>query len=117
MITFFRWGEYGIWHLSPAVKVSMDGRRETVYSDEMFSRHLQFYEAVHDGVSFVQGLQADYAWLPVGLPGAHALQERGWTTMFEGEQSVILAAPGERAHGFIQPVGSPSATSRCFPGP
>ena len=30
----FDWGEYVIWHLGPEVKVSIDGRRETVYSDE-----------------------------------------------------------------------------------
>ena len=33
MVTYFDWGEYAIWHLSPRVRVSLDGRRETVYSD------------------------------------------------------------------------------------
>ncbi len=33
----FDWGEYVIWHLGPGIKVSIDGRRETVYSDEMLS--------------------------------------------------------------------------------
>ena len=32
-VTFFDWGQYAIWHLGPRVKVSIDGRRETVYSD------------------------------------------------------------------------------------
>ena len=31
MVTFFDWGEYAIWYLAPRIKVSMDGRRETVY--------------------------------------------------------------------------------------
>src|SRR4029079_8387051 len=39
MLTFFDWGEYAIWHLGPEVKVSMDGRRETVYSDDVIARH------------------------------------------------------------------------------
>ena len=26
------WGQYAIWHFSPGLKVSFDGRRETVYS-------------------------------------------------------------------------------------
>ncbi len=28
----FDWGEYVLWHLGPAIKVSIDGRRETLYS-------------------------------------------------------------------------------------
>jgi hypothetical protein len=117
MLTFFRWGEYAIWHLAPDVKVSMDGRRETAYDGEMFSKHLQFYEGARVGVSFVQELQADYAWLPVSLPGVHALRERGWTTMFEGEQSVILAARRSEPNLPIPLVTSREASTRCFPGP
>ena len=43
VVTFFRWGEYGIWHLPRSLKVSMDGRRETVYKDETISRHVSLY--------------------------------------------------------------------------
>jgi hypothetical protein len=32
LVTWFNWGEYAIWHLSPNLKVSTDARRETVYS-------------------------------------------------------------------------------------
>jgi len=32
----FDWGEYALWHLSPRIKVSLDGRRETIYSDEIY---------------------------------------------------------------------------------
>src|SRR5262249_55627480 len=32
----FTWGEYVLWHLGPTVKVSIDGRRETLYSDEAY---------------------------------------------------------------------------------
>ena len=38
----FSWGEYAIWHLSPRIKVSVDGRRETVYSDEIRRENLDF---------------------------------------------------------------------------
>ena len=31
MVTFFDWGQYAIWHKPDALRVSMDGRRETVY--------------------------------------------------------------------------------------
>ena len=29
--TSFDWGEYAIWHFGPVLRVSIDGRRETVY--------------------------------------------------------------------------------------
>ncbi len=38
----FDWGEYVIGHLGPAVKVSNDGRRETVYSDEVYRQSRDF---------------------------------------------------------------------------
>ena len=38
----FDWGEYVLWHLGPGVKVSIDGRRETVYSDEAYRESRDF---------------------------------------------------------------------------
>jgi hypothetical protein len=38
----FDWGEYVIWHAGPRVKVSVDGRRETVYSDAAYEQNLRF---------------------------------------------------------------------------
>ena len=38
----YDWGEYVLWHLGPGVKVSMDGRRETVYSDLEYRRSRNF---------------------------------------------------------------------------
>ena len=38
----FDWGEYVLWHLGPGVKVSIDGRRETLYSDEAYRQSLDF---------------------------------------------------------------------------
>lgn len=38
----FNWGEYLIWSLQPSCKVAMDGRYETVYSDEVYRLYVQF---------------------------------------------------------------------------
>src|SRR5205823_2234256 len=35
VLVWFDWGEYVIWHFSPRLRVSIDGRRETVYSDRL----------------------------------------------------------------------------------
>jgi len=38
----FDWGEYVIWHVGPRVQVSVDGRRETVYSDAVHALNQRF---------------------------------------------------------------------------
>ncbi len=40
----FRWGGYAGWRLYPRVKVSIDGRYETVYPDSTFELSDDFYE-------------------------------------------------------------------------
>ena len=35
LLSWFDWGQYAIWHFAPRLKVSLDGRRETVYSDAL----------------------------------------------------------------------------------
>ena len=34
LVTVFNWGEYALWHFGPTLKVSIDGRRETLYADD-----------------------------------------------------------------------------------
>src|SRR6185503_13838357 len=43
LVVWFDWGEYVSWHFGPALKVSMDGRRETVYSAAMLQAHNAFF--------------------------------------------------------------------------
>jgi hypothetical protein len=45
---FFNWREYAIWHLSTRIKVSVDGRRETAYSDKILAENLRFLGGVGD---------------------------------------------------------------------
>lgn len=118
MLTYFNWGQYAIWHLPRNVKVSMDGRRETVYSDAMIDSHLRFYAATEDGLAFAERLDADYAWLPVRSASAGALKERGWVIAFEGQQSAILVSPRRSvAAPFAQPATARAPRARLFPGP
>jgi hypothetical protein len=115
MLTYFDWGEYAIWHLSPDVRVSMDGRRETVYSDEGIDRHLAIYANDAGALDHVRQLQPDYIWLPKQLPVLSALQAGGeWTVTYDGPRSAVLArrplagrSGGENRH----------EQTRLFPGP
>jgi hypothetical protein len=111
LLTYFDYGELAIWHLAPKLRVSYDGRRETVYSEAVVKVNLQFYSNAPD-VGFARRLEADYIWLPHGLPVVALLERDGWHPMFRGPRSIVLArVPG----AFTQPA--PWEGQRCFPGP
>jgi hypothetical protein len=113
MLTWFDWGEYAIWHLAPEMKVSVDGRRETVYSEAMTTAHFKFYADADDG-ALVRSLQPDYIWLPRTLPVVARLTRDGWAPLFESETSILFARLSEKGY---RADASAKPARRCFPGP
>jgi hypothetical protein len=113
LLTWFGWGHYAIWHLSPDLKVSFDGRRETAYSAPFVAAHVALYWWPESNESFLRELDPDHAWLPRDLPLVRALQNQGWKTVFEGPISVVLS---REARAPALPPAPPSMR-RCFPGP
>jgi hypothetical protein len=116
MMTWFDWGEYVIWHFGPALQVSMDGRRETVYSDAAIDAHQRFYRGGAPAMTYLRELHPDFIWLPTSLPVAQQLQAAGWNPIFDGAASKVWAQPP--ANPRIRSLDvSPEGTLRCFPGP
>jgi len=114
VLTYFNWGEYAIWQLAPdGDKVSMDGRRETVYTDALFDAHVRFYANRPGALRFAERLHPDLIWLPRRARVIAALRRNGWTSVFEGPKSVVLAPDGTA----VRPVRVRSAPAgkRCFP--
>lgn len=91
VLTWFDWGQYSIWHFGPELKVSMDGRRETVYSPEVVDAHFRFYFGTADEWRYVDVVKADYVWVPKHLPVVRQMQLHGWHRMCEGSSSILLA--------------------------
>lgn len=114
LLTWFDWGEYAIWHFGPALQVSFDGRRETVYSDRVVQAHRRFYAADETASSYLEELNPDYIWLPTRLPIAGRLAQAGWVPVFAGPTSMVFAHAGA---GPFQQAGPLSTGMRCFPGP
>src|SRR5205823_14747675 len=112
MLTWFDWGQYAIWHFAPRLRVSLDGRRETVYSDSFVAAHLQLYFEPASQQDLLRRLAADYAWLPVGVPLVAALESQGWSREYSGPISVVLAR-----HDGSAPQAAPPTSPACFPGP
>ena len=117
LLVWFDWGEYALWHLFPAMRVSIDGRRETVYSASLQDRHLRFYFDAPGGAALPRELAVDYVWIPRTLPAARRLAaDDGWQILYEGEQSVIFGRTGLEYPD--EPVVITAATvPRVFPGP
>jgi len=93
--------------------VSIDGRRETIYSDAALAKHDALEDATPEGIAYLRQLDPMYVWLP-----AHFTKVRDW-----------LAAHGYRVdlqtdRSFVAvradyPVLRASADPMidCFPGP
>ena len=73
LVTFFDWGQYALWHLGPDIRVSMDGRRETVYSDVRLEEHRAILEGEPKGFAILEDWQPEYVWLP-----ARSVETRAW---------------------------------------
>jgi hypothetical protein len=114
MLTWFDYGEFAIWHFSPALRVSMDGRRETVYSEEVRDRHFRIYTNAPDALDQVARLDPDYVWLPARFPVVGRLEAAGWHAVFTGSRSVILS---RRTPAAIAAAFELAPSQRAFPGP
>jgi len=96
VLTWFDWGEYVIWHFGPDLQVSIDGRRETVYSGDVVDAHMRFYTSTSDGWRYPDAINADYVWIPSHLPVVRDLEVHGWRTLCKGTQSTLLGREQNR---------------------
>ena len=111
LVVWFDWGEYVSWHFGPDLKVSMDGRRETVYSAAMLREHITFYRNGPGAREFLERLSPDYVWLPKSLPVSAMIADWGWTPILATEKSTVWA----RGHLRSSWRAPPPLTSSCFP--
>jgi hypothetical protein len=117
LLVWFDWGEYAIWHLAPGMRVSIDGRRETAYSEDLQQRHLRFYFDAPGGSALPSALAADYVWIPRTIPAVHRLDADGWTRLYEDGQSIVFGHPLARPSRPIDVVAAARTDVRMFPGP
>jgi hypothetical protein len=93
MATNFNWGEYILWHLGPAVKVSIDGRRETVYSDDVYAENQRFNFGYDKWDALIERPTVDLALVPTQhWPVYNLLSLKpGWKLLYEDDRSAIFA--------------------------
>jgi hypothetical protein len=119
LLTWFSWGEYAIWHLSPrGILVSMDGRRETIYSDRVLADHWAFYKNQGDkATAYPDAIKADQIWLPKDLPIVPVLRDRGWHVAFESDVSIVFSRSAEPSPVTSGSDPTSERTPAFFPGP
>jgi hypothetical protein len=114
LVSFFNWGEYAIWHLSPALRVSMDGRRETVYSQARLDEHAGILNGTTAGLRTLEAWAAEYVWLP-----ATSVATRQWLGAhgyrLEWESAEAWVAVRADLPGLPVKNVTPLAGRRCFP--
>jgi hypothetical protein len=113
LVTFFNWGEYAIWHFGPALRVSMDGRREAVYSDARLAEHDAILFGTPAGFETLQEWRPEYVWLPASSGATRDwLAAHGYRIEFNSPRSFVAVRQD------LPPlkVGAPTTTGACFPG-
>ncbi|HKT78944.1 MAG TPA: hypothetical protein VJP86_01905, partial [Vicinamibacterales bacterium] len=110
LLVWFDWGEYVSWHFGSTLKVSMDGRRETVYSATFIAAHNEFYRNGPGARAFIQRLEPDFVWLPKSLPVSASIADWGWTPVFQTSTSIVWARTNRPDWRFPA-----SVDNGCFP--
>jgi hypothetical protein len=112
LVTWFDWGEFALWHLGPQLRISIDGRRETIYSNAVLASHYQLYDGSPAGLAYLERLAPDYIW----LPAAHT-RVREWAASHGYRIDLETAESFVAVHNDRARVRAPArAPGRCFPG-
>jgi hypothetical protein len=120
MAVHFDWGEYALWHLSPGIKVSIDGRRETVYSHRPYTENLLFTSGLGDWDRILKRPETHLALVSKGFPVFNLMKlQPGWTLAYEDPLSGIFVRHGSELEGKLRLVNeagvSHNGAGLCFP--
>jgi len=112
LVPHFDLGEYAIFHLRDRLRVAMDNRRETVYSDAAVQANQRFTDGLDP--EYPDRIGADAVWWPAGQTAViEGLERRGWIRRFEGPRTVVLL----KVAGPVSHAGPLQAGTPCFPEP
>ena len=115
LVTFFDWGQYALWHLGPDLKVSMDGRRETVYSDQRLDEHAAVIAGSAEGLAVLSRWRAEYVWLPsTSVVTKNWLSQNGYRIDAETDRSFVAVRADLPELPFAASAGGLEPS--CFPG-
>jgi hypothetical protein len=87
----FTWGEYVLWHLGPGVKVSIDGRRETIYSEESYRQAMDFERGTGDWNALLKTARTDLVLLEKSSPSVARMSRLAdWFPLYQDTLCVLF---------------------------
>jgi hypothetical protein len=120
MAVHFDWGEYVLWHLGPQIKVSIDGRRETVYSRRPYAENLLFISGLGDWDGILKKSETHLALVSKAFPVFNLMNLKpGWTLVYEDPMSGIFVRQGSALEDKLRLIQEPGTSHNgaglCFP--
>jgi hypothetical protein len=113
LLVEFDWGEYVIWYLGPRIQVSIDGRRETVYSPQTLRLDGDFREGRPGWQDILCRGKPTLALLRRGTVADKEMQNvPGWAIAYEDRLCLLLARDDGSAMELLSETSSP-ATPPC----
>jgi hypothetical protein len=90
LAVFFNWGEYALYHLYPDYRVSVDGRYETVYPNQVVETNWNFTWGVDGSERLLELYPADFALYPQSSGAAQWLSSApGWQPIYLDALAVL----------------------------
>jgi hypothetical protein len=90
LAVFFNWGEYALYHLYPRYRVSVDGRYETVYPNDIIAANWRFTHGIEGSERFLRDHPADFALYPQESGAADWLSSAAdWKLVHENDLAVL----------------------------
>jgi hypothetical protein len=116
----FDWGEYALYHLSPTVKVSVDGRRETMYSRSLYIENLAFMFGRRNWDALLQRPETHLALVKTGFPTFNLMKlQPGWRLIYQDSLASVFGREGlpivETLRRTVPPGLPPDGAGLCFP--
>ncbi len=120
LAVYFGWGEYAIWHLGPRIKVSVDGRRETVYHDEIRRQNQDFRLGKGEWDALLRKHETHLVLVSKKFPVFNLMQLKpDWLLVYEDPMSGLFVKHGSTLVGKIQETDPPAlpydGAGLCFP--
>jgi hypothetical protein len=94
--TPFAWGSYVSWRLFPNIKISMDGRYESIYPESTFELNNAFYDHQDDWLRLCREFKVDYVILDLQTEPLRAeeLEAAGYALIWKTDNlSALLCLP------------------------
>jgi len=113
LVTLFDWGEYALWHFGPRLRVSIDGRRETVYSDARLAEADAIVAGSAAGLATLEAWRPEYVWLP-----ARSAATRRWLVAHGYRIDADTSSAFVAVRGDLPVLGGSGEPVQpaCFPG-